>query len=235
MMRTTWMAAHVAPRLTSATLLVASLAGPAQAQVGIGIAYPGVPLLYYTPKSVQSPTEYLYNRDQTRISAYGNAVQQQAAASSTATADTSPNAYFNRIRDYSGEESYQVQSRQSLSRRTTPPPKRAESRPAVLTVDDYFLPNGLLDWPHDAPDTPAIHSARVATEKAVKAVRDEVRTQGKAKAQSIGTAKWNLNNYGQHALKEIKSTRSKAVAVIFHYFLLFLHQSLDQAAGTGAP
>ena len=39
-------------------------------------------------------------------------------------------------------------------------------------------------------------------------------------------------NYGQRALVEVKSTRSAAVSDVFHYFLLFLHQALDQA-GTG--
>ena len=52
-------------------------------------------------------------------------------------------------------------------------------------------------------------------------------------AQSVGAAKFKLVTYGQRALAEIKSSRSEAVGVIFHYFLLFLDQSLDQAAGGG--
>jgi hypothetical protein len=226
-------AGYVARRAITAALLLLSWAGPARAQVGIGVAYPGVPFMYYTPQYAPSPTDYLYDRDRERISAHGNAVQQQAAASSMASAGSDSNAYFNRIRDYSGEETYHVRSRQSLSRRTSPPPERAASRPGGLSLDAYFLVGGQLDWPRDAPDTAALHPARVDAETALKAVRDEVRSSGKAKAQSVGTAKYKLVNYGQRALTEIKSSRSEAVGVVFHYFLLFLHQSLDQAAGTG--
>ena len=39
--------------------------------------------------------------------------------------------------------------------------------------------------------------------------------------------------YGQRALAEVKSARSAALADVFHYFLLFLHESLDQAAEVG--
>ena len=35
--------------------------------------------------------------------------------------EPNPNAYFNRLRDYSGESTYQVKSRQSLGDRTSPP------------------------------------------------------------------------------------------------------------------
>lgn len=225
----------VARRAATAALLLASWAGPARAQVGIGIAYPGVPILTYTPQSVPSPTDYLYGRDRARISAYGSALQQQSAASSMASSGNTSNAYFHRLRDYSGEETYQVQSRQSLSRRTAPRPQPDASQPAVLAIDAFFLPGGPLDWPRDAPDSAALHPARVEAEMAVQAVRDELRSSGKAKAQSVGTAKHKLVNYGQRALTEIKSARSEAVGVVFHYFLLFLHQSLDRAAVTGTP
>ncbi|MBV8218107.1 MAG: hypothetical protein JO325_06570 [Solirubrobacterales bacterium] len=66
-------------------------------------------------------------------------------------------------------------------------------------------------------------------------MRDELRSGGKAKAQSVGVAKWKLVGYGQRALIEVRSARSKAVADVFHYFLLFLNQSLDQAAEAGGP
>ena len=59
---------------------------------------------------------------------------------------------------------------------------------------------------------------------AVKAVHSEIQSVGKARAQSVGTAKQKLVNYGQRARIEVKSTRSAAVNDIFHYFLLFLHQ-----------
>lgn len=224
------------PRLiATVSVLVASSAGLAQGQVEIGVAYPGVPFLYYTPQSAPSPTDYLYDRDRERISAMGSALQQQAAASQATAAASHPNAYFNRIRDYSGEETYHVPTRQSLSQRSAPSPKRSASRPTVLALDAYFLSGGQLDWPRDAPDSGTLHAARVDAEKAIKTVRDELRSSGKARAQSIGAAKWKLVAYGQPALAEIKSSRAEGVAVVFHYFLLFLHDSLEKVAGTGAP
>lgn len=229
-MRATWISRHEVRLVVAATILIISWAGSARAQVGVGVAYPGVPFLYYTPQNVPSPTDYLYQRDQARISAFANPLPQQAAASSTGATDRNPNAYFNHLRDYSGEATYHVQSRQSLSRRSAPPPKQAPSQPTALPLDAYFLISGSLDWPHDAPDSAELLPARVEAEAAIKAVREEIRASGKAKAQSVGAAKRKLINYGQRALVEVRSTRSRTVADIFHYFLRFLDQSLDEAS-----
>jgi hypothetical protein len=220
---------------------LAAAAQRAEAQFGVGLAYPGVPFLYYTPEFVPSPTDYLYDRANARISQYGNAVQQQAAAGQMASVSDS-RAYFNHLRDFSGESTYQVKARQSLSARAVPPPPRRPSRPpaspapaqkAALPLDAFFLAGGDFDWPRDAPESDALRTARAEAESAVKGVRDELRANGKAKAQSVGFAKWKLVGYGQPALAAVKSARSAAVADVFHYFLLFLHQSLDQAAEAG--
>lgn len=233
-MRATWIAGHVQRRVIATAVLVAATAVPARAQVGIGITVPGgSPFLYYTPKSVPSPTEYLYNRDLARISAYSSAASQQAAASSVAPSYVSPPAYYEHSRDYSGQRTYDVRSRQNLSQRSSSEPEPASRRSTGLPLDAYFLSTGALDWPRDAPDSAALHSLRVEAETAIKAVRDELRSAGKAKAQSVGAAKRKLVNYGQKALLEVKSTRSRSVEVVFHYYLLFLDQSLDQAGAAG--
>lgn len=228
---------RVIRRVATAVIVIASWAGPARAQIGIGIAYPGVPMPFYTPQYAPSPTDYLYDRDRARVSAYGSMLQQQAAASSMPPASGGSNGSFQRLRDYSGEDTYHVNSRQSLSRRAAPRPpssRQAAKTPGVLPIDAYFLPSGALDWPRDAPDSPSLHAARVEAENAVTIVRDEIRSTGKAKAQSVGAAKWALVKYGQDGLAEVNSTRSKVVGHLFHYFLLFLNQSLDDAAGTHA-
>src|SRR5262249_21558869 len=194
---------------------------PGWAPVGVGSAYPGAPFPFFNPQSVPSPTDYLFDRDQARISAHANAMQQQAAASSVSRGRDDSNAYFNRIRSFSGAETYHVPTRQSLSRRTAPrarhgtrpvalrqeaPPPAAARQdapapaapgqgappPAGMSLDSYFLANGALDWPRDAPDSAALHAARAEVEMAVRAVRDEIRSSGRAKAQSIGTAKRKL-------------------------------------------
>src|SRR5579883_1919214 len=147
--------------LASVAFLFASWAGRAEAQFGIGVAYPGVPFLYYTPERAPSPTQYLYDREAARIEAYGNALQQQATASQMASTNSDSNAYYNRLRDYSGESTYQVQSRKSLSERRSPPNHQPPSAPAPkpdaahqtsLPIDAFFLADGTFDWPRDAPD-----------------------------------------------------------------------------------
>ena len=229
--------------LAAAAFIAATASGRAEAQFGVGLAYPGVPFLSYTPERVPSPTEYLYDRETARISEHGNAVQQQAAASQMSSASANPNAYFNQLRDFSGESSYQVSSRKSLGERTSSPRGRSPSPPAASPAPraracsrstPISSPEGSLIGRLTRP-TPALWSARAEAESAVKTVRDEIGSKGKAKAQSVGFAKWKLVGYGQRALAEVKSARSAAVADVFHYFLLFLHQSLDQAAEAGDP
>src|SRR5436305_1154301 len=85
--------------LALSALLSASAGGRAEAQFGIGIAYPGVPFLSYSLELAPSPTDYLYDRSNAQISAYGNEVQRQAEAGMTASLRDNPNAYFNRLRD----------------------------------------------------------------------------------------------------------------------------------------
>lgn len=234
----------VALALGAAALLFAWSPRPAQAQFGIGIGYPGFPFLYYNIPSVASPTEYLYDRDRQRIAQFGNAAQQQASASAMAGSAANSNAYFNRLRDFSGESTYHVASRQSVGQRATLPRREAASRGAVatapgrpeaLSIDAYFLTDGTIDWPRDAPDAGTLGSARAEVEQAVKIVRAQVQSRGRATVQSIGEAKQRLVHYGQPALAEVRSARSGAVADVFHYFLLFLHQSLDHAAGAEGP
>lgn len=232
--------------LAVAAFLSATWAGRAQAQFDIGFGYPGVPFLFYSPERVAGPTQYLYDRDRARISEHSNRVQQEAAASQMAAERANSNAYFNRLRDFSGESSYQVGTRRSLASRVstprarpqpTPPPSQPQPTPAPspptsrqnsVSLDAFFLLGGEFDWPHDAPNLDELPSAKAEAESAVKVVHDELQSQGKAKSQSIGYAKWKLVGYGQQALAKVRSTRTTAVADTFHHFLLSLHGSLDQ-------
>lgn len=233
-MRAKWMAGHVQRRVIATAVMVVSTAVPARAQVGFGITLPGgTPFLYYTPRSVPSPTQYLYDLDRARISAYSNAARQRAAARSVTSMYVSPDAYYEHARGGSGRTTHDARSRPKLSQPASPVPEAAAPRPTGLPLDAFFLGNGTLDWPHDAPDSAELHSLRVEAESAIKLVREELRLSGQAKAQSVDEARRKLVNYGQRALAEIKSTRSRSVEVTLHYFLLFLNQSLDQVALAG--
>jgi hypothetical protein len=226
--------------LAVAVFLAGSSPARVEAQFGVGM-YPGYPFLVIAPEFVPSPNDYLFEHDLARISGLANGARQQAGASQMGSAMTNPNAYFHRIRDFSGDDTYDVRSRQSLSQRAYPvrsqappgpKPAAVAEAPRQFPLDAFFLSDGALDWPSDAPNSVGASSTREDVSAALKAVREEMRSAGKAKAQSVGGAKWKLVNYGQKALADVRATRSKVVGEVFHDFLLFLHQALDRAANT---
>lgn len=238
---------RVARRIVAAAFLVAVPGTRVEAQLEFGIAYPGVPMLFYTPQMAPSPTDYLHQRDQERISALGNSAQRQGGASPAASLSANPNSYIHRIRDFSGAGTYDVGSRQSLSQRAAPRQAQTASTPARQPSPSppvapptppppplalFFLQSGEMDWPRDAPDSAALRPKRDEADAAIKAVRSAIQSAGKANAQGVATAKWKLVSYGQLALAEVRSARSAAVSDTFHHFLMLLHQSLDGAADT---
>jgi hypothetical protein len=221
--------------LAAATLAAFGPARAARGQVSIGLAYPGVPFLFYTPQFAPSPTDYLYQRDLARIATAANAIQQDAAINQVVSAYARTNAYYNHVRDNTTQKSAQSASRSRRPRRTAQPTPEKPARPQTVPLDAFFLPSGELDWPDTAPSAGGLASARAEAALAVKTVRDEVHAQGRAQAGSVDAAKTKLVAYGQQALGEAKSARSVVVADVFHYFLLLLYQSLDHAADPPAP
>lgn len=208
-------------------------AQPARAQVGFALGLNGDPFLYYTPQMVPSTTDFLYDHAMRRAALVGAAAQQQADQSLR----SSSRAYWNRLRDTSGGSSYDLSTRRSLSQRagatapTTPAAPAAPAvpeRPKVLSLDAFFVASGELDWPRDATalDEGPLRSDRSAADEALKRLREELHASGSASAQSIAAARHGLITYGQQALARIRAERSPAVADVFHYFLLFLNDTI---------
>jgi len=225
-----------------AAVLVFATADRAEAQfaVGMDVGGSGAPFLFYAPQRVPSPTEFLYDHHRARIAEHANALQQQAAASQAGGSTWRRRGYFDRVREYAGADTYDVNSRQSLNARTAArQPRPAEPPPAertsTLPLSAFFLSGGELDWPRDAPDTESLRSAKAEAESAVKAVRDEIQSGGRPRAQSVGLAKSKVVDYGRHALADVRANRSETVGHLFHYFLLYLHDALDQAAEPNGP
>ncbi len=144
-----------------------------------------------------------------RMSAYGNSVQQQAAASQMAAPNAGSNAYYNRLRSYSGEDTYQVSSRQSprpgVPRRRPGLPQEPRSvppsRPGPMPLEAFFLPDGALDWPYDAPTAGTLRSAQAEVEAAVRVVLSQVRAGGKARAhRALGPRKASWGIMGSRPL-----------------------------------
>lgn len=233
----------------AATLVLAALAmlaePRAEAQIGIGFGLGGDPFGFIVPHMVPSPTDYLYNVSLARMAAQSNLPRETAAQA----ARSSENAYWNRLRDNSGANTYDLASRQSLSRRVAstprprptaaPAPTRAPApapvavpaRPRLHSLDEYFRDGADFDWPRDAPDDGPYRSDRAAADQALKTVIEQIRAGSNATAQSVAAARAKVISYGQKSLTRVRSERSAVVANGFHYFLLFLNDTLLELGG----
>jgi hypothetical protein len=245
------MSAFLSRPRVAATLVLAALATMAErraeAQVGFGFGLGGDPFAFFVPQTVPSPTDYLFNLDLARIAA-DNAHRLNAAQ----VAHTNANAYWNRLRDNSGANSYDLASRQSVGQRVgatsrsrptaapapaptpTPAPATVPPRPRVHSLEDFFLGGAHFDWPRDAPNDGPERSDREAAEQALRTVFEQVRAGGKATAQSVATARAKLITYGQKSLSRVEAERSRVVSNVFHYFLLFLNDTLLELGGDGS-
>src|SRR5262245_22026346 len=188
------------PKLAASLILVAlahSAQPRAEAQIGIGMGLYGDPFAIIASPTVPSPTDYLYNISLARAAAHASADRQTAAQ----MARSNPNAYWNRIRDNSGANTYDLTSRQSLSHRVgatarpAPAAATAPSRPRVHALDDYFLDGSRFDWPRDAPEDGPGQSDRAAADHALRAVFEQVRSGGTANAQSVAAARAKVIAY----------------------------------------
>jgi hypothetical protein len=236
------------PILAVAAVFLFAASERAEAQFGIGVGDPGGAFMFYVPENVPSPTNFLYDHHKGRIDELGNSLQAHHAASQAGAHTPGPQAYFNNLRDFSGANTYDVNSRRSLNSRTAPPRPRAQPQPqpqprpaepqvpdrtTALKLSAFFLPSGAFDWPGDAPETGSLSSAKTEAASAVKAVHDEIRSAGKARAQTIAFAKSKLVAYGRYALVDVRANRSETVGHVFHYFLLYLHDALNRLGQAG--
>lgn len=224
--------------LILAAVLGLSSGRPASAQFGFGY---GDPFMMFAPALVPSPTGFLNDLSLQRASAAANSSAQRADQ----TLRASPNAYWNRVRENTGEASFDLSTRRSLAQRAgstarprppapAPAPPTTPPRPEPRALDAFFLASGEIDWPRDAIDEGPLRSDRAEADAAVKHVRDEIRDLGSPTAQTLATARYKLITYGQKALLEVRAARSSVVADVFHYYLLFFNDALGKLAGDAA-
>lgn len=230
-------------KLSAGVVAMAALlsANPARAQFGFGGDFGLFGLNF---NSVPSPTNFLYDRSNASISAA--TATRNNVGHAARDLRSSPNAYFNRVRDLSGSSTYDIGTHRTLSSRaslapyaplrppagasTAPPPPTLPAR-EVASLDTFFNAEGQVDWPKDAPDSADLASERAEAGSALSAVFGQVKSGGKAKSGNVGLAKAKLIVYGQKALRQVRADRAAAVADVFHYYLLFLNQSLDRVGG----
>src|SRR5262249_8729289 len=103
----------------------------------------------------------------------------------------------------------------------------------VHALEEYFLA-ARFDWPRDAPDDGPGQSERAAADQALRVVFEQVRSGGTANAQSVAAARAKVIAYGQIALSRVKDERAHSAANVFHYFLLFLNDTLLELGGEGS-
>lgn len=235
------MLAHTCrPRLLAIALFVALLAladRPAHAQFGFGYGFGMLGM-----GGVPSPTQYINDASLARVAAYANTPRKRPGSDLR----NSPNAYWNNIRDSSGEGSFDINSRWSMRQRmlansaaatapaaptpTAPAVAEVPARSEIQPIEAYFLPDGRVDWPKDAPADGALRSDREALDNALSAVRTQLKT-GPAQAKTLAEARLKLITYGQGSLARVRAERSAGIANLYHYFLLFLNDTLTQLAG----
>jgi hypothetical protein len=161
-----------------------------------------------------------------------------------------PNAYFNRVRDNGFVSHYDVQRRRpptygqetTAPRRNTggvdAPPAAAEAAPRPLVpLASFFDAAQKLVWPNESPTDGDLKEKRDHSDQASLAVLEETRRQPVASISSVTYARQVLIDYGQPALKKLRTETTPVIADTFHIFLLALYDSLAQAAGNvdGTP
>jgi len=184
-----------------------------------------------------SPTNFLNQHALTRAAGGAQAPRSHSAYRNN------PNAYFNRIRDNGFVSHYDVRRRQPPSYRPESTSSRgnsgrAEARPAADTAAtnpiaqlvSFFNASKKLVWPNESPTGGDLKEKRVVSDQASLAVLEETKRQSVASISSVTHARQKLIDYGQPALKTIRTQATAAIADTFHGFLLSLYDSLAQAA-----
>jgi hypothetical protein len=185
---------------------------------------------------VPSPTDFLNQQ------ALSNAARAGSPPSNNVYAGN-PNSYLNRIRDNGFVPSFDVARRVPPAQRPNPPvsPGERPVAPAplqtvntvpapVVPLPSFFNDARQLVWPSDAPVAGDLRRKRDISDEGSLVVLGELQRLGRASIASVTDSRQKLLDYGQPALREIRTYATPRVADTFHLFLLSLYESLAQAA-----
>jgi hypothetical protein len=158
------------------------------------------------------------------------------------------NSYINRIRDNGMTSHYGVESRGSpgynVARRRTPsvrqannnvPPSAAVAAPEadprpVYPMSSFFSAARVLVWPAESPVTDELKPKREISDQGCLVVLEMVEKYRSAPITTVTEARQKLLDYGQPALRLVRSVSTPRLAESFHLFLLSLYDSLGAAA-----
>ncbi len=154
------------------------------------------------------------------------------------------NSYINRIRDNGLTSHYGIESRGSpgynIARRRTPsvrqannttPPAVAVAAPEadprpVYPMSSFFNAARVLVWPAESPVTDELKPKREISDQSCLVVLELVEKHRSAPITTVTEARQRLLEYGQPALRLVRSVSTPRVAEGFHMFLLSLYDSL---------
>jgi hypothetical protein len=219
----------VAPVLAMAVLTLG--ASPARAQFGFG---------FDLFRTVPSPTQFINDHALVRAGAAQNLPSRNVYANNS-------NSYINRLRDNGFSSHYGVESRRSpgfeVDRRreqrvsqtranaVAPAAVAPEPRP-VHPINSFFDSARLLVWPSESPVTDDLKPKRDISDQACLVVLELVEKHRSAPITTVTDARQRLLDYGQPALRLLRTISTPRVAEGFHAFLLSLYESLADAANT---
>ena len=209
-------------------------ATPARAQYGMGMGF-GFGMF---GGMVPSPSQFINDHALTRAAA-----GQRNVPSRNVYANNS-NSYINRIRDNGLSSHYSTRSHRSpgyeierTAARIPSPPPISDPEPAprpFYPIASFFNAARQVVWPAESPVTDDLKPKRDISDHACLVVLELVEKFRSAPITTVTDARQKLLNYGQPALRVVRSVSTPRIADSFHMFLLSLYDSLGAAATESA-
>jgi hypothetical protein len=192
-------------------------------------------------RTVPSPQQFINDHALVRAAAGSKLPSRNVYANNS-------NSYINRIRDNGFNPHYGTESRRSpgydVARRRPPSVRQAnnntpappdvatpnvDSRP-VYPMSTFFNAARVLVWPAESPVTDELKPKRDISDQSCLVVLELVEKHRSAPITTVTEARQKLLEYGQPALRLIRSVSTPRLAEGFHLFLLSLYDSLAAAA-----
>jgi hypothetical protein len=98
-----------------------------------------------------------------------------------------------------------------------------------VPLASFFDKENQFVWPGDSPTDGDLKAKRSTFDEASQAVLTETKKNGVASIASVTVARQKLIDYGQPALKFVRTHATPRIADLFHVFLLSVYESLAQA------
>jgi len=180
---------------------------------------------------VEKPDSFLYSK------ALISAAHPPALPSRNVYANN-PNSYINHIRDNGFVDRYSAARREPYEYRYPPRPTPTAApvapQPPSMPLGSFYNGEHQFVWPADSPTAGDLKQKRSIFDQASQAVLTETKQNGVASIAAVTDARQKLIEYGQPALKFVRTHETPRIADLFHVFLLSVYESLAQAVNPPA-